>query len=198
MKNQVSKRICIFCGSNAGTKPEYAMAARALGSAIGKKNWSLVYGGASVGLMGIVANAALEAGGNVIGVIPNFMMQREVGHHDLSELHVVSTMHERKAKMAELSDAFVALPGGLGTLEELFEVWTWRYLGLHQKPLGLFDVGGYFSHLVAFLDGGQNAGFVSESARAMLFVENEVDALLARLAAPAAEPLEATADISLA
>ena len=175
------KSVCVFCGSNTGDKPEYAIAARALGKAIAKKNWTVVYGGASVGIMGLVANAALEEGGNVIGVIPNFMMERELGHRDLSELHVVSTMHERKAKMAELSDAFVALPGGIGTLEELFEVWTWRYLGLHQKPLALYDVGGYFTHLTAFLDGVLREGFVSPESRAMLVVEKEIDALLARL-----------------
>ncbi len=185
MRN-VTKRICVFCGSNVGAKPEYALAARALGTALAEKNWTLVYGGAQIGIMGAIANAALEAGGKVIGVIPNFMMQREVGHPDLTELHIVSTMHERKAKMAELSDGFVALPGGLGTLEELFEVWTWRYLGLHHKPLGLFDVGGYFSHLTAFLDGAHKEGFVGEGARNMLFVENEVEPLLARLALTAA------------
>ena len=192
MRN-VTKRICVFCGSNPGDKPEYAVAARALGTALAKKNWTLVYGGAQVGIMGNVANAALQAGGNVIGVIPNFMMQRELGHPDLTELHVVGTMHERKAKMAELSDGFVALPGGLGTLEELFEVWTWRYLGLHQKPLGLFDVGGYYSHLTAFLDGVQKEGFVTEAARSMLFVENEIDALLARFTAAQIDTPVATA-----
>lgn len=181
MKNGHHKKVCVFCGSSAGEKPEYAVAARALGHAIAKKNWSVVYGGANVGLMGMVANAALEAGGDVIGVIPNFMMQREVGHPDLTELHVVGTMHERKAKMAELADAFIALPGGIGTLEELFEVWTWGYLGLHGKRYGVLDVGGYYAHLMTFLDGAKTEGFVSEETRAMLFVENEVDALLNRL-----------------
>lgn len=171
----------MFCGSRPGERPEYMLAARALGAAIAKRNWTVVYGGASVGIMGTVANAALDAGGNVIGVIPNFMMQRELGHQDLTELHVVSSMHDRKAKMAELSDAFIALPGGIGTLEELFEVWTWRYLGLHQKPLGLFDVDNYFGPLTTFLDGMREAGFVSDEARAMLFVEKEIDALLHRV-----------------
>jgi hypothetical protein len=175
------KRVCVFCGSNSGEKPEYAIAARALGQAIAKKNWTVVYGGANVGLMGMVANAALESGGDVIGVIPNFMMQKEVGHQNLTELHVVSTMHERKAKMAELSDAFIALPGGIGTLEELFEVWTWGYLGLHGKRYGVLDVAGYYAHLVSFLDGASKEGFVAPETRAMLFVENEVDALLSRL-----------------
>jgi uncharacterized protein (TIGR00730 family) len=181
VKNGHPKKICVFCGSSPGDKPEYAIAARALGQAIAKKNWSVVYGGASVGLMGMLANAALDAGGDVIGVIPNFMMQKEVGHQNLTELHVVSTMHERKAKMAELADAFVALPGGIGTLEELFEVWTWGYLGLHGKRYGVLDVGGYYAHLMTFLDGARNEGFVSPETRAMLFVENEVDSLLARL-----------------
>lgn len=174
----------MFCGSSSGEKPEFAIAARALGHAIAKRNWTVVYGGASVGLMGMVANSALEAGGIVIGVIPNFMMQKEVGHHDLTELHVVGTMHERKAKMAELSDAFVALPGGIGTLEELFEVWTWGYLGLHGKRYGLLDVAGFYSPLVRFLDGVEHEGFVAPETRAMLFVESEIEVLLDRLVAP--------------
>jgi len=184
MKNGHHKRICVFCGSSSGEKPEFAIAARALGHAIAKRNWTVVYGGASVGLMGMVANSALEAGGIVIGVIPNFMMQKEVGHHDLTELHVVGTMHERKAKMAELSDAFVALPGGIGTLEELFEVWTWGYLGLHGKRYGLLDVAGFYSPLVRFLDGVEHEGFVAPETRAMLFVESEIEILLDRLVAP--------------
>jgi len=141
------RRLCVFCGSASGVRPEYEAAARELGTVLAGRGVGVVYGGASVGLMGVVADSALAAGGEVIGIIPQALVDREVAHAGLSELHVVGSMHERKALMAELSDAFVALPGGMGTLEELFEVFTWRQLGLHAKPIALLDVAGYWAGL---------------------------------------------------
>jgi uncharacterized protein (TIGR00730 family) len=134
--------ICVYCASRTGASAAYAAAAKAVGSEIGRRGWRLVYGGGRAGLMGVVADAALAAGAQVVGVIPTSLMERELGHTGLTELHVVETMHERKLRMAESSDAFVALPGGIGTFEELFEVWTWRQLGYHDKPLGLLNVDG--------------------------------------------------------
>lgn len=177
------RRVCVFCGSSAGAKPAYAEAARATGRLIAQRGLGLVYGGGDVGLMGILANAALDAGGEVIGVIPEALMRMEVGHPNLTALHVVATMHERKAMMAELSDGFVALPGGIGTLEELFEVWTWGQLGLHPKPLGFLDVAGYYDHLHAFLDHTVAEGFLKERHRAMVAMDSDPAALLDRLAA---------------
>jgi uncharacterized protein (TIGR00730 family) len=177
------RRVCVFCGSSAGVDPAYAESARATGRLLAERGLGLVYGGGNVGLMGIVADAALAAGGEVIGVIPEALMRMEVGHLGLSRLHVVATMHERKALMADLSDAFIALPGGIGTLEELFEVWTWGQLGLHPKPLGLLDVAGYYGHLHAFLDHTVAQGFLKNRHRAMVAVESEPVHLLARLAA---------------
>lgn len=177
------RRICVFCGSSKGTKPAYAEAARAMGTLIAQRGMGLVYGGGEVGLMGIVANAALAAGGEVIGVIPDALMRMEVGHPRLTELHVVATMHERKAMMAELSDGFIAMPGGIGTLEELFEIWTWGQLGIHPKPLGFLDVAGYYQPLHAFLDHTVTEGFVKEHHRAMTAVETDPATLLDRLAA---------------
>jgi uncharacterized protein (TIGR00730 family) len=175
--------VCVYCGSRLGAQEAYADAARALGTAIARRGWRLVYGGGNVGLMGIVADAVLAAGGSVCGVIPESLMRREVGHRGLQELHVVDTMHARKQRMAEASDAFVALPGGIGTFEELFEVWTWRHLGYHDKPVALLDVAGYWQPLLAFMQRTQAEGFVSDEQAAMLVVENQVDALLDRLAA---------------
>lgn len=177
------RRVCVFCGSSAGTRPAYAEAARATGRLIAERGLGLVYGGGEVGLMGIVANAALAAGGEVIGVIPEALTRMEVGHPNLTELHVVATMHERKALMAELSDGFVALPGGIGTLEELFEVWTWGQLGIHRKPLGFLDVEGYYEPLHAFLDHSVAEGFLKDRHRAMTAVDSDPAALLDRLAA---------------
>ena len=177
------RRICVFCGSSKGTKPAYAEAARAMGTLIAQRGLGLVYGGGEVGLMGIVANAALAAGGEVIGVIPEALMRMEVGHPRLTELHVVATMHERKAMMADLSDGFIAMPGGIGTLEELFEIWTWGQLGIHPKPLGFLDVAGYYQPLHAFLDHTVTEGFVKEHHRAMTAVETDPATLLDRLAA---------------
>jgi uncharacterized protein (TIGR00730 family) len=178
--------VCVYCGSRFGTSPAFLSAARALGQAIASRGWRLVYGGGNVGLMGATADAALEARGDVVGVIPERLMNREVGHRGLTELHVVQTMHERKRVMAELADAFVALPGGIGTLEELFEVWTWRHLGYHDQPIGLLNVGGFYDPLLAFMNHTREAGFIDNSQQAMLTVSADAADLLDRLAAEAA------------
>jgi uncharacterized protein (TIGR00730 family) len=177
------RRICVFCGSNSGTRPEYTDSARALGSLIAKSGMGLVYGGGNVGLMGVVADAALAAGGEVIGVIPQALLDLEVGHLDVTELRVVANMHERKATMAELADGFIALAGGIGTMEELFEIWTWGALGLHAKPLGFLDVAGYYQHLHAFLNHMAAEGFVKTRHRDMVMVESAPETLLARMKA---------------
>jgi uncharacterized protein (TIGR00730 family) len=178
----VLRRVCVFCGSKHGVRPEYAEAARAMGAALVAGGIGLVYGGGRVGLMGVVADAVLEAGGDVIGVIPDHMSDREIAHSGLTELRVVGSMHERKALMYELSDGFAALPGGLGTLEELFEITTWSQLGLHAKPTGLLDVGGFYSPLVGFLDQLVTEGFVSERHRRLLRVAADPVDLLGLLA----------------
>ncbi|MCM2334478.1 MAG: TIGR00730 family Rossman fold protein [Anaeromyxobacteraceae bacterium] len=177
------KRICVFCGASPGHDPRYAEAARALGRAIAARGLELVYGGGSVGLMGTVADAALAAGARVTGVIPEVLQIRELAHRGLTDLRVVRSMHERKALMAELSDGFVALPGGMGTLEELSEVLTWAQLGLHARPVGLLDVGGYYRPLVAFFDQAVSAGFLRPHHRAILQQAEAPEALLDRLAA---------------
>jgi uncharacterized protein (TIGR00730 family) len=159
-----------------------------VGQEIGRRGWQLVYGGGNVGLMGVLADAVLAAGGEIVGVIPRFLVEREVGHAGVTRLLRVDSMHERKARIGELADAFVALPGGLGTLEELFEVWTWNLLGLHAKPCGLLDVEGYFGPLVRFLDRTVEEGFVSAGHRAILAVESDPEALLDRLAAAPSPP----------
>ena len=146
------RRVCVFCGSKHGVRPEYTEAARAMGTALAAGGIDLVYGGGSIGLMGVVADAVLDAGGEVIGVIPEHMSDREIAHYGLTDLRIVGSMHERKALMYELSDGFVALPGGLGTLEELFEITTWSQLGLHAKTTALLDVDGFYGPLVGFLD----------------------------------------------
>jgi uncharacterized protein (TIGR00730 family) len=184
MKNKPFS-VCVYCGSRFGASPAFLSAARALGQAIASRGWRLVYGGGNVGLMGATADAALEAGGQVVGVIPERLMNREVGHRGLSELHVVQTMHERKRLMAELADAFIALPGGIGTLEELFEVWTWRHLGYHDQPIGLLNVGGFYDPLLAFMDHTRDAGFIDDLQQAMLSVSADAAELLNRLAAEA-------------
>lgn len=178
-------RLCVYCGSRPGTSPAYAQAAERVGAAIGQRGWELVYGGGNVGLMGIVADAALAAGARVVGVIPRSLLEREVGHGTLSELVVVDTMHQRKQQMAERADAFLALPGGIGTFEELFEVWTWRQLGYHDQPIGLLNVAGYYDPLIAFMQQTIDAGFVSASTRAMLDTDSDPQRLLDRLAAAA-------------
>jgi uncharacterized protein (TIGR00730 family) len=172
------QRICVYTGSSPGGHPAYADAAAALGRTLAAQGLGLVYGGATVGCMGIVADAALAAGGEAIGVIPQALMDREIAHTGLSDLRVVGSMHERKALMADLADGFVALPGGMGTLEEIFEVYTWTQLGMQSKPLGLLDVRGYYGQLAAFLDHTVAERFVTPEHRAMLVVEQEPAALL--------------------
>jgi uncharacterized protein (TIGR00730 family) len=176
------KHICVFCGSSGGANPAYQEAATRLGGALVRLGMGLVYGGASIGLMGAVADAVLAAGGEVIGVIPGALSRKEIAHEGLTRLHVVGSMHERKAKMADLSDAFVALPGGIGTLEEFAEVLTWAQLGIHHKPCGLLDVAGYYQPLIAFFDHAVAERFVRPQHREMVLVEEEPEALLERLA----------------
>jgi uncharacterized protein (TIGR00730 family) len=173
--------VCVYCGSSPGANPVYAEATRKLAGALAGRGIRVVYGGASVGLMGTLADSVLEAGGEVVGVIPQALVEREIAHPRLSELHVVTSMHERKALMVELAEAFVALPGGIGTLEELIEVYTWNQLGLHDKPLGLLNVAGYFDGLAAFLDHAVEERFLPASQRAVLVSEAEPEALLAAL-----------------
>ncbi len=182
--------ICVYCGSRAGADPAYAAAAREVGTLLGRMGAQLVYGGGHAGLMGVLADAALVAGAPVVGVIPQALMSRELGHAGITELHVVETMHERKRLMAERSDAFVALPGGIGTLEEMFEAWTWRQLGYHDKPLGLLNTGGYFDRLLAFLGETEAQGFVLPAQSRLLQVDAEPAPLLQRLAALAAQATE--------
>jgi uncharacterized protein (TIGR00730 family) len=177
------RRVCVFCGSKHGVRPEYTEAARAMGTALAAAGIDLVYGGGKVGLMGEVADAVLDAGGEVIGVIPDHMSDREIAHYGLTDLRVVGSMHERKALMYELSDGFLALPGGLGTLEELFEITTWSQLGLHAKPTGLLDVAGFYAPLVGFLDQLVAEGFVADRHRRLLRVAATPTALLDQLAA---------------
>lgn len=175
--------LCVFCGSRHGADPAYTEAAREVGREIGRRGWQLVYGGGNVGLMGEVADAAMDAGARVIGVIPEALMQREVGHRGLHELLIVPTMHARKQAMAERADAFVALPGGLGTFEELFEVWTWRQLGWHARPLGLLNSAGYYDALIGFLRTTVERGFVSAPQADLLLVDTTPAALLDRIGA---------------
>jgi len=176
------KRICIFTGSSPGARPDYAAAAQAMARELVASNLELVYGGGKVGLMGVLADAVLAAGGKAIGVIPEALVQREIAHPGLTELLVVNSMHERKAMMSELSDAFVALPGGLGTLEELFEVLTWAQLGLHAKPCGLLNVAGYYDPLLKFLDRTVEERFVPAQHRGMIVTAAQPRELLDRLA----------------
>ncbi len=174
--------ICVYCGSRHGARPAYTNAARALGTAIGAQGWQLVYGGGKVGLMGEVADATLAAGGRVVGVIPQTLQKLEVGHGGLHELHVVPTMHVRKQMMAERADVFIALPGGIGTLEELYEVWTWRQLGYHDQPIGLLNVDGYYNDLLRFMRTTVAEGFLSLSQFDSLQVASDPLELLQRLA----------------
>ncbi len=173
-------RICVFCGSNTGSDPTYVEAARNLGRLLAREGIGLVYGGGSVGLMGEVADGMLAAGGEVIGVIPHALWAREVGHRGLTDIRIVDTMHERKAMMADLADAFIALPGGLGTLEEIFEIWTWAQLGLHAKPVGFLDVNGFYAPLMQFLDRAVRERFLRAEHRAIAIIENDPAALLRR------------------
>jgi len=175
------KRIAVYCGSNKGARPEYAAAAEELGTLLAREKIELVYGGGMVGLMGIVADAVMKHSGHVIGVIPEKLVIKEVVHETLPDLRVVKTMHERKALMAELSDGFIALPGGYGTFEEFFEVLAWGQLGWHQKPFGLLDIAGYYRHLHAFLDHSQSEGFIRPQHRALVLVEQTAEKILARM-----------------
>ena len=163
-------RICVFCGSSNGDREVYPQAAAAFGSLLAEHGIGLVYGGASVGLMGVVADAVLRANGDVTGVIPQSLVDKEIAHPSLTNMHIVETMHERKALMADLSDGFVALPGGIGTLEELFEMWTWAQLGLHDKPCVLLNIAGYYDQLIGFLDKMTDSGYLKEVSRLQLQV----------------------------
>lgn len=177
------RSVAVFCASSAGRGDDGVNLARAAGAALARRGMTVVYGGGSVGLMGAVADGALGAGGRVVGVIPRAMVEAERAHRGLSELHVVETMHQRKAMMADLSDAFVALPGGFGTFDELFEIITWGQLGMHGKPVGVLDAGGFYAPLLTFLDGVVAAGFIQPRFRAMLLAGAELESLLDRMAA---------------
>lgn len=171
-------RICVYCGSSAGKKPLYRRAAQELGHLLARENIGLVFGGGSVGLMGAVADAVVEKGGEVIGVIPEALARLEVAHEGVSKLHIVQDMHERKALMASLSDGFVAMPGGIGTMEELFEVWTWLQLGMQDKPCALYNVGGFFDQLKSFLDWITEQGFLKQEHRNLLFESDDPAAII--------------------
>lgn len=176
------KRICVFCGSSKGVRGEYAAAAKALGQAFVRRNISLVFGGSNVGLMGVIADTVLEAGGEVIGVIPQGLVAKEVAHQNLTEQHIVNSMHERKALMAELSDAFIAMPGGMGTFDEFCEILTWAQLGIHQKPCGILNVENYFTPLLTMFDHAMNEGFLRDTHRALVLEAREPEQLLEALA----------------
>jgi len=180
------RRVCVYCGSNPGSDGVYRDAARRLADELVARGAELVYGGAAVGIMGIIADRVLEQGGRVHGVIPRFLMQKEIAHTGLTEQHVVDTMHERKTTMAELADAFIALPGGYGTLEEIVEAVTWGQLRMHRKPCGLLNVAGYFDHLIRYLEHAVAEGFLKPVNRAMLLVDDDPAHLLERFAAYAA------------
>jgi uncharacterized protein (TIGR00730 family) len=184
------QRICVFCGSSFGTDPVFRRAARDVGVLLARRGLELVYGGGNVGLMGELANASLEHGGHVIGVIPRSLADRELAHTGLSDLRIVESMHERKAVMADLADAFVALPGGLGTLEEFCEILTWAQLGFHAKPCGLLSIDNYFKRLLDFLDQTVAAGFLRSEHLQMVFVEQDAETLLNCFESYRPQPLE--------
>lgn len=188
--------LCVFCGSSPGLGDDYLEEARALGRLLARRRITLVYGGGSIGLMGAVANATLREGGHAIGVIPKSLWDKEVGHRALSDLYIVESMHERKAKMAELADGFLVLPGGIGTLEEFFEVWTWGQLGIHAKPFGVLDVKGYYGGLFGFLDTMVAQRFLKPEQRAMVAVSTDAEALIDRLAACRAPEAETWLDLA--
>jgi uncharacterized protein (TIGR00730 family) len=179
----VLKTVCVFCGSRPGAGSEFLSAATALGAELARRELTLIYGGASVGLMGALADAVLAAGGRAVGVLPATLQERELGHAGLHELHLVNSMHERKALMAKRADAFIALPGGFGTFDELFEILTWGQLGLHTKPIGLLDVGGYFQPLLVMVRRGVEEGFITEAHAQPFAVNSSVGELLDRLQA---------------
>ena len=183
MPRPAIRRICVFCGSRPGNRPEYVEAARKLGSLLAERGIGLVYGGARVGIMGAVADAALKGGGEVIGVIPKALVQHELAHDHLTELRVVASMHERKALMAELSDGVIALPGGFGTFEELFETLTWSQLGIHDKAFGVLNIGGFYDGLLALVDHAVTEGFIPEQHRALVLEATEPEAMLDLLTA---------------
>lgn len=176
------KRVCVYCGSSIGNQPIYREMAEAMGALLARRGIGLVYGGGNVGLMGVVADAALAGGGEVIGVIPHALANREIAHAGVTDLRVVDSMHTRKALMAELSDAFIAMPGGVGTFEEFFEAVTWTQLGVHRKPCGLLNVGGFYSPLAAFIDQAVDEGFIKPIHRAMIVVDDDPERLLDSLA----------------
>jgi uncharacterized protein (TIGR00730 family) len=177
------KSVCVFCGSSPGNHPRYLETARTLGGLLARRDCTIVYGGGRVGLMGAVADAALQAGGRVVGVIPQLLLDKEVGHAGLTELHVVQTMAQRKQMMGDLSDAFLTLPGGIGTMDELFEAWTWTQLDLHRKPCGLLNQEGYYDSLVAFIERCQSEGFLRPRHASALLVDSALEPLIERLAA---------------
>jgi len=183
------RRICVFCGSSVGSRPVYVAAARELGRTLAERGLGVVFGGGKVGLMGVLADAALAAGGEAIGVIPEALVAREIAHNGLTELRVVHSMHERKTLMADLADGFIALPGGYGTFEEFFEAVTWTQLGIHSKPCGLLNVDGYYDALLALLDRAVSDGFIREANRALIVAASDVQTLLEKLETvrPAAE-----------
>ena len=175
------RRVCVFCGASPGARPEYAQATTELARSLAAEGVGVVYGGGGVGLMGVLADAVLAEGGEIIGVIPRALLEREIAHRDVADMRVVASMHERKALMAELADAFIALPGGLGTLEELFEVYTWAQLGLHRKPCALLNVAGYYDGVADFLSHAVEERFLREEHREMLVVETQPGPLIERL-----------------
>ena len=174
------KSICVYCGSSTGSQPIYTTAAKRLGSSLVNHQLSLVYGGGNVGLMGVIADEVMALGGHVTGVIPQALMDKEVGHTTLSKLHIVRNMHERKALMAQLSDGFIAMPGGIGTLEELFEMFTWLQLGFHEKPLGLLNTQGFYDNLIVFLKQTVQDGFLKEEHLDLLIIESDPDIMIQR------------------
>lgn len=176
------RRVCVFCGSKRGDGAEYVQSARRLGELLAERNLGLVFGGGHIGLMGVLADAVLRAGGEAIGVIPQALVDKELAHSGLSQIHVVASMHERKAVMADLSDAFIALPGGFGTADELFEILTWSQLGLHSKPIGLLNIAGFFDPLLAWLDRTVQEGFLKAKHRRLLLVADDPERLLDLLA----------------
>jgi uncharacterized protein (TIGR00730 family) len=179
----ILQTVCVFCAANPGNDPVYQREARDFGALLAREGRRVVFGGGRTGLMGALAEGALASGGNIVGVMPRHLVDREVAHTGLTELHVVGSMHERKTMLSQLADGFVAMPGGIGTLEELFEIWTWGQLGLHRKPYGLLNIGGFFDPLLAFLDHAVRDGFIGAESRGMLAVDSDPRALLTRMEA---------------